>query len=133
MRLSLLAAALLCSACSALPRSPCSAGAQTLVADELFFGLSIPGGGTVGEDQWQAFLRDEVTPRFPQGLSVVDAAGQWRGSDGTLVHERARVLTLAHPGDAGSEAHVREIIALYKTRFAQESVLRLKQPACATF
>lgn len=133
MRLPLLTVALFCSACSALPRSPCSAGAQALIEDELFFGLSTPDGGTVREAQWQAFLRDEVTPRFPQGLSVVDAAGQWRGSDGRIVQERARVLTLAHPDDAGSEARIRAIIEAYKTGFAQESVLRLKQPACVTF
>lgn len=134
MRLPLLVAvALLCSACGSLPRSACPAGAQALVEDELFFGLSTPSGGTIAEEQWQAFLRDEVTPRFPQGLSVVDAAGQWRGNDGSIVREHSRVLTLAHPDDAGSEAAIRAIVEAYKTRFEQEAVMRLKQRACATF
>ena len=131
--LPFLAIALLVSACSSLPRQSCPAGAQALIEDELFFGLSKRNGGTVSETQWQAFLRDEVTPRFPQGLSVVDADGQWRGSDGSIVQEKSRVLTLAHPDDAASEASIGAIVEAYKTRFEQEAVMRLKQRACASF
>lgn len=131
--LPLIAVALLASACSTLPPSRCDAGAQALVEDALYFGLSIPGGGTVGEAQWQQFLRDEVTPRFPQGLSVVDAAGQWRGNDGSVVREPSRVLTLVHPDDAAHEAAIRAIVDAYRTRFAQEAVMRLKQRTCASF
>lgn len=131
--LPLIAIALLVSACSTVPRATCAVGAQALIEDELFFGLSTPSGGTISETQWQEFLRDDVTPRFPQGLSVVDAAGQWRGNDGGIVHERSRVLTLAHPDDAASEASIQAIVAAYKTRFEQEAVMRLKQRACASF
>src|SRR3954465_12817319 len=58
------------------------------VADRLYFGRSIPGGGGVPDDDWTAFLRDVVTPRFPSGLSVWRADGQWLDSQGTLEHEQ---------------------------------------------
>lgn len=135
MRPLLLAACLLLGpgACARLPSTACVAGAEASIADTLYFGLAIPSGGEVDEAQWRAFLRDEVTPRFPQGLSVVEAAGQWRGADGLVVREPARVLTLVHAGSAAEETAVRTIVANYKQRFAQEAVLRLRQPTCASF
>ena len=121
------------AACRTLAPMPCAAGAQALIEDQLFFGLSRPDGGNVDDAQWQEFLRDEVTPRFPQGLTVIEASGQWRNADGSLSREPSRVLTLAHADDAANEAAVVAITQAYKRRFAQEAVLRLKQAACASF
>ncbi len=129
----LVCAALILGACSSAPALRCSSSAQALIEDELFFGMSTPSGGQISEEDWRAFLRDEVTPRFPQGLSVVEAAGQWRGNDGSVVRENSRVLTLAHTDDAHNETAVQAIMAAYKTRFEQEAVMRLKQRACASF
>jgi len=129
----LVCTALVLSACTTVPAARCPGSAQALIEDELFFGLSTPSGGQISEAEWNTFLRDEVTPRFPQGLSVVEAAGQWRGNDGGIVRERSRVLTLAHADDARSETAVQAIMAAYKTRFDQEAVMRLKQRACASF
>lgn len=127
------AALLLLSACSHLPMPRCAGQAQALVEDQLFFGQSIPGGATVSDAQWQAFLRDEATPRFPQGLSVVDAAGQWRGDDGTIVREDTRVLILVRADDAAGNAAAQAIADAYKMQFSQESVMRLTRPVCARF
>ena len=121
------------SACRTMAPLPCAAGAQALVEDRLFFGLSRPDGGLVDDAQWQEFLRDDVTPRFPQGLTVVEASGQWRNADGSLSREPSRVLILAHADDAANEAAVVAITQAYKRRFAQQDVLRLKQAACASF
>lgn len=131
--LTSVAALLLLGGCSHLPASHCAGPAQALVEDQLFFGQSIPGGATVSDAQWQAFLRDEATPRFPQGLSVVDAAGQWRGDDGTIVREDTRVLILVRADDAAGNAAAQAIADAYKTQFAQESVMRLTRPVCARF
>jgi Protein of unknown function (DUF3574) len=125
--------ALALSACGGMPVSSCAVGAQALVQDQLYFGLSVPDGGQISLAQWQAFLRDEVTPRFPQGLSVVEAAGQWRGNDGSIVQENSRVLTLVHADDKPNEAAIQAIMASYKSRFSQEAVMRLKQRACTSF
>jgi Protein of unknown function (DUF3574) len=51
---------------------------DAMTATRLYFGLSIPGGGTVSDADWRDFLAHEVTPRFPDGLTVNEARGQWR-------------------------------------------------------
>ena len=40
---------------------------------ELYFGRAMPGGGEVAEVQWNAFLAQSISPRFPDGLTVIDA------------------------------------------------------------
>ena len=43
----------------------------------LFFGLH-GSAGMVSEREWALFLGQIVTPRFPDGLTVFEASGQWR-------------------------------------------------------
>ena len=54
-------------------------GEQKQVA-ELIFGRKIGDRVAVTETKWSRFVDQEITPRFPDGLSVVDARGQWRDS-----------------------------------------------------
>src|SRR5580700_4466957 len=44
--------------------------------------------GTVSEREWQAFLRDQVTPRFPSGFGTFEESGQYRMADGRIVREK---------------------------------------------
>ena len=67
----------------------------------LYFGLARPQG-SVSELEWQMFLRDEVTARFPDGLTVWDADGQWRGPTGTIDHENSKELLLVHQDGRGA-------------------------------
>ncbi|HEV7588143.1 MAG TPA: DUF3574 domain-containing protein [Longimicrobium sp.] len=99
------------------------------VADRLFFGRTIPGGGSVSDDEWSAFLRDVVTPRFPAGLSVWRADGQWLDSQGTLEHEQTMVVEVIHAASGEVEVRLREIADEYKRRFRQDAVLRITTPA----
>lgn len=114
------------------PAAPAAAG-QAWVLDRLFFGRSIPGGGSVSEEEWAAFLAEVVTPRFPQGLTVLRGEGQWRGADGALVREPSFVVEVAHPPDPQVDAALHEIAAEYKRRFRQESVMRIRTPAQVEF
>ena len=87
----------------------------------------------VSDAAWDEFLRDEITPRFPDGLTVLDAAGQWRDSSGSVIRERAKlVIVLAGPGD-GSLGRMEEISERFRYRFGQESVLRTTGETCAAF
>ena len=45
----------------------------------------ITGGGEVSEAEFQKFLDREITPRFPDGLTVYEADGQFLDSTGTLI------------------------------------------------
>jgi hypothetical protein len=88
----------------------------------LYFGLARPKG-SVSELEWQVFLRDEVTSRFPEGLTVWDADGQWRNAGGSIDHENSKVLLLVHPDTAAARASVQAVIERYRKTFEQESVL----------
>lgn len=98
----------------------------------LYFGLS-GAEKAVSEADWQAFLRDEVTPRFPDGLTVWDASGQWRGHDGKIGREQAKVLLLVHEQSSELRPAIAAIIESYKRSFHQESVLWETAPVCAAF
>lgn len=111
----------------------CPAGAERFVEHRLFMGRSRGGVEVVTEEAWRAFLAEEVTPRFPDGLTVLDAAGQWRGRSGAVERERTKLLVVLAPPGAGAERRIGEIADAYKRAFGQESVLRAAAPACVRF
>jgi hypothetical protein len=117
------------SACSSLSEPRCAPNEQSAVQDSLYFGTG-RAIGVVTSEEWSKFLEVAVTPRFPQGLTVSQASGQWRGSDGAIVRESTYVLHLLHASDAQSEASVAAIVAAYKAQFQQEAVLRVRAKAC---
>ena len=113
--------------------SSCPAGLDRFIEYRLFFGRSRQGAEVVSDAAWDAFLADEITTRFPAGLTVLDAAGQWRDSSGTVIRERAKlVIILAGPG-GDSLRHTEEISERFRRRFNQESVLRVSGETCAAF
>lgn len=120
----------LLAGCASMGGSGCAVGETAAVGETLYFGMARPAGGVVSSEEWAEFLRTVVTPRFPAGLTAWPAAGQWRGNDGQVVREDSHVLTLLHPPDASSENAVQAIVADYKTRFAQEAVLRVRSRVC---
>ena len=78
-------------------------------------------------------LRDEVTKRFPDGLTVWGAEGQWRTPAGSIDHEQSKVLLLVHPDTAAARQLVQGVIEAYRKAFDQESVLWETAPVCAAF
>jgi hypothetical protein len=131
--IALLVAISACRATSgAAPVTP-DPGEERAISDRLFLGRSIPGGGAVSDAEWSAFVDSIVTPRFPNGLTIWRAEGQWREATGALAREPVMVLELLHPADSVSDRAVREIAAEYKRRFRQEAVLRSTEPARIRF
>lgn len=119
-------------ACASLHKPGCQGDSQSAIQDSLYFGTGKPDG-TVTAGEWTKFLETTVTPRFPQGLTVSRASGQWRGATGSIIRESSHVLQLVHPDDTASEKSINEIIATYKAQFRQEAVLRVKTDACVSF
>jgi hypothetical protein len=111
----------------------CRPDEQRLARDTLYFGRAIPGGGEVGEADWQAFERDVLADAFARGYTVLDAHGRWQAADGTQQVERSRVVVVVHDDSAASDAAVREVVARYRERFHQQSVLRERGAVCASF
>lgn len=130
---SMLMAVLMLAGCSADTVSSCPEGTDAFAEYQLFFGRSSSGIEVVSDEAWTAFLADTVTPRFPEGLTVVDGAGQWQDSAGVVQRERSKVLIiLTSPGEEGLRL-TDEISQEYETRFNQETVLRVVGTACVSF
>jgi hypothetical protein len=115
------------------PMAHCELGDSAMVRDILYFGRNRPAGVVVTDAEWQTFLDQVVTPRFPAGLTVISASGQWRGHTGQVERERAGILTLFHAGDEPARRAVEDVMAEYKRRFQQEAVLRERTTTCARF
>lgn len=100
---------------------------------ELYFGTDIKGGSVVTEDDWNEFLKEVVTPRFPDGLTVLEGYGQYRDASGKIVRERSKVLVILYPAAKrkSSSRKIDEIRKAYKAKFQQESVLRIDYPRLA--
>ena len=107
-------------------------GCRGMLAAELLFGLSRPGG-SIDAAAFDDFLDRSVTPRFPAGLTVLDGAGRWRAPDGRLTRERSKlVLIVTDPGPA-TRAGLEAIRSDYRARFDQQSVGLVLTRVCASF
>ena len=100
----------------------CGVSSAAQIRTTLYFGLSRPKG-SVSELEWQIFLRDEVTKRFPDGLTVWQAEGQWLTPAGSIDREQSKVLLLVHGDTAAERQSVQAVVQAYRKAFDQQSVL----------
>jgi hypothetical protein len=100
---------------------------------ELFFGLRKPNGTEVNNAEFQRFLDREVTPRFPDGFTVMSGRGQFKDTHGVILQERSKLLILLNPIAATSNQQIEQIRKAYITAFQQQSVLRADNLSCAAF
>ena len=106
------------------------------VETRLFFGTDRPDGGrAVTDRQFMDFVDRNVTPDFPEGLTVQDGRGQWRDTHGTIERERSYELILLYPVGRAKAADpgIERIRDAYEKEFGQESVARLDEPTRADF
>jgi len=125
--------AALLAGCAAPDRGspPCGPGLERWTLTEIYLGLNWREG-VVTDAQFQDFLAREVTPRLPEGYTVVPAEGAWRSTQtGATIREPSRILRRLRKEGREPETAISEVIAAYKTRFAQEAVLRVDSEVCA--
>jgi hypothetical protein len=113
-----------------------SNAAEAWVRSELFFGLAPAEAEGLGlaaaEGVWRSFIDEVVTPRFPDGFTVLEAYGQWRAGVGAeIVRERSRVLVILHRDTPERRADVEAIRAAYRERTGEQSVLVIEVPVRA--
>ena len=111
----------------------CPAGGSVFARTELFFGLSRSGGPNITEQEFAGFVDARVTPRFPDGLTLLDGDGQFRGSDGAIIKEGSKLLILLHGGTTAESNNIEAIRDDYKAQFQQQSVLRADEVNCVSF
>lgn len=110
------------------------------VRTELYFGVGVisdageEADAAANAKRWHDFLDREVTPRFPDGLSVFDVYGQWR-TQGQAHIERlhSKVIMLLHADTPKQRADIDAIRAAWKKETGDLSVLRVTQPADVSF
>ena len=120
--------------CDAIFDKGCPEDTERWIEYQLFMGLSAPDGAVVDDTEWETFLADTVTPRFPDGLTVLDGDGEWRGSDGRIQKEASKLLIILAPADdEDADQRIEQVSNEYKNRFEQESVLKTISKICVTF
>ena len=145
----LLSVALLASCLSACATTSAPSATATLQGDaahpsqtqgwvdtRLYFGLGPADHSDRGisESAWRDFLDKEVTPRFPDGLSVIDVYGQWQGKQETAPERlHSKLLVIDYPDTAVNRDKIEAIRAAWKQRTGDQSVLRVTQPADVSF
>jgi len=131
MRVLALAALLGAAACAPAIQSR---GMQQVVTERLYFGRNVAQTLGVSDSAWAVFVTDVVSARLPNGFTFWAAQGEWRGADGRSVREPSFVVEVVHPArSAAVEAAIVAIIAEYKKRFRQESVLRVVSSGRASY
>jgi len=109
---------------------------QGWVDTQLYFGLGPadhPEQG-ISETKWREFLDGEVTPRFPDGLSVLDVYGQWQGKNQTTPERlHTKMLVILYPDSAENRGKIDAIRAAWKKMTGDQSVLRVTVPADVSF
>jgi hypothetical protein len=112
----------------------CSTPLKPQQVAELLLGRKIGDRLGVSETQFLNFLDREITPRFPDGLTVYDARGQYRDSErNRIVREPSKVVMIVLPGSPEDMARLGEIADAYKKRFKQQSVGIVLRQACVSF
>ncbi|MEB0205976.1 DUF3574 domain-containing protein [Pseudomonas sp. CCC3.1] len=124
-------------ASSSLHGDPTRPAQAQWLRTELYFSVGKLGGSgadVISPERWRAFLDKEVTPRFPDGFSVLDAYGQWR-DHGAKEPERlgTKVIVILHEDTAQHGQDIEAIRLAWKRITGDLSVLRLSQPAQVSF
>ena len=92
------------------------------------------GRGKASDARWRQFLAREVTPRFPDGLTVYETYGQWRDPKRNVIaREKSRVMRIIVPADAPSRDKIAAVAEAYKKQFSQKSVGIVTRTACVSF
>ncbi|MET0808427.1 MAG: DUF3574 domain-containing protein [Pseudoxanthomonas sp.] len=113
--------------------------AKGWVRSELYFGVGsehAAGGAeaNISDAQWRAFLDKEVTRRFPDGLTVFDAYGQWLSRDRSEpARLKSKVLVILHEDTPQRTADIEAIRLAWKQTTRHQSVLWSKQAAEVSF
>lgn len=116
------------------PLRPAATAPEVWNRTELYFGSAKPDGTAVTDAEFGAFIDSEVTPRFPDGLTLLTGYGQFRSSSGVIVKEKSLVLILFYPPrTVDANRKIQDIREKYKVRFQQESVLRVDSFSLISF
>lgn len=132
--LSIVMSALALGGCAMPPAPLCTPPARPMLSADLGFGRAIGDRLGVSDADFARFTAEEITPRFPDGLTVLDSVGQWRDpARGRLVRERGKLVIIVFADDPDKRAALTQIADAYKRRFRQQSVMVAVRASCVSF
>jgi hypothetical protein len=113
---------------------PCPDGGRKATAELVFGRVAEDGSGGVSEADFAQFLDGEVSPRFPEGLTVIDAEGRMMTPPaGSMIREPAKLVMIVLPGDKDDSTKLQAVRLAYVKRFHQQSVLLMTHGDCVSF
>lgn len=122
---------LMLAGCASLrPTSACPAGQERLQTAQLFFGHKPADEPRKPDPAFRKFVDEELTTRFPDGLTILDGGGQWKGEENRQIREAAKVVLIVLPRGADAEARLTAVRVAYKARFNEDAVMHVTPPAC---
>ncbi len=102
----------------------CSPLFRDAMVTELYFGLSGPGGRAIPKKDWETFVKTAVVAAFPDGFTVIQAQGYWRGAGmKAAAQEKSLILKVVHPAGPVAMKKLTGIAKRYAERFRQQAVL----------
>jgi hypothetical protein len=112
----------------------CSGAQRPQQVAELLFGRDIGRRRGVSDSAFADFVARELTPRFPDGLTITNATGQWRDpAGGALLREATKQVEIVLPGKPDDQAKLDAVVTAYKREFRQHAVGVIVQWACVSF
>ena len=115
-------------------RAACPDGMTEQTVVELLFGRNIGARTGVSEQAFRRFIDADVTPRFPDGFTVIDMSGQYRDTKrDRIIREPGKLILIALADETAGMTKVRELIDTYKRRFEQQSVGLITRRSCVSF
>lgn len=107
---------------------------SVMIQTQLFFSLATSDGKGVSEQQFAQFMEEVIRPRFPDGMTVLDASGQGKGgATGTsgllaMMHANTKLVILVHPNTPDAQGKLNDIKAQYRSRFGAPDIFHLDFP-----
>jgi hypothetical protein len=95
---------------------------------ELYFGAQLANGNLISPVAWETFLAEVITPTFPDGLTVVQANGQMRGSDGVIRRQPTWVVVILRPGGSLEDQRIQSVINSFRSRFKGAELMHVEIP-----
>jgi hypothetical protein len=132
VRLCLIAGLAALAGCAApsrpLPYACLLPSEHRMLVAELFFGRAVPGRADVTAAEWTDFVDRTLAPHFPDGFTVFDAEGRWRG-----MGEKTIVVLIATRRAPDLASRLAAVIQASEQRFRQKSVGLVTRDSCAAF
>lgn len=105
-----------------------------LTETSLYFGQSKPGGGMLTAAEWKAFKEGQVTRVFKEGCTILEGSGNWYDPDRRQqITEPTYVVVYLYKPSRQLSQQIDSLREWYKTRFQQQSVLRVDKKVKARF